>query len=964
MFSFYVDRQQTSEVNFFIYDYIGVANGYLTPQEKTISIISDTTRVDIALTPATSFIEGYVKDQMGVPIKNAKITASYSFLVRTKTDSIGYYKLGVQEGTWYCNANISWTTEYLRTNSISADINVPANATVRHDFMFIKSNNTISGRVTFDANGVGGVPIYVSTDSLSNSVLSSTDGNYSIPVYMPTVGTELYTVSADVGNGYFIDNSVRMNIMPGTTNVNFVITKVTGGLQGRITDIATGQPIPRAYIHASGSVNSKSVLSNDSGYYRISLLDGIYSLEVEAEPYFTYSESDIIISGSMVTKNIALHRSGSFSGKVIDIDGKPLQSVDVVALDSSGSSVGYGYSDEQGNYVVSGLGTSQYRAYSSKNGYVAQWYDNVSVLDSATFFQVTEGYDTPNINFVISRGGSISGKVVDKSGIPIIDVEIDVLDTLFNYQSYATTNDSGNYTISGLLTGNYYVRTYSSQYYDQWYDGASNSSDAKQVSVVINQNTPDINFILSAGASISGAVNDKNNVGIPYASISLLDSTLYIVAYYSTNRSGYYSIGKLVPAKTYYAYASASGYADRWYDNVSTPDSATAIVLQPEEKREHIDFILHKAGSISGRVFDEAGNPISYANVYSQDRSGNYIGYGYSDYMGNYTITNLNNGIYYIEASSYGYIDQWYDHKATIEQADQVTVVEDQETPNINFNLKRFTEDSIIVKIELANIPDTLLFSQDYVQDYNNDYWWGMRFNVDGDNSTGPNGCEIEIALTHYKSPGETAYKSDIINGTSHALIEWIGNNGYWQHSDVSAWIDPSNKNTLVMSVPKSWPEIQNIGTNTKYYVYSFYYSNSGVFSDVTRMGQGMVSITDPVGDVGFNFVDIIAANWSIKVPTSVQNVDVLPTVFKLDQNYPNPFNPSTIIAFDLPHSSLVSLKVYNILGQEVAMLVNEIKSAGHYATVWDAAGIPSGTYFYRLTYDNQIVTRKMLLLR
>lgn len=373
---------------------------------------------------------------------------------------------------------------------------------------------------------------------------------------------------------------------------------------------------------------------------------------------------------------------------------------------------------------------------------------------------------------------------------------------------------------------------------------------------------------------------------------------------------------------------------------------------------------MHKAGSISGRVLDDVGNPIPYPNVYLYDSSGINLGYVNSDYQGYYTTNAfLTSGIYYVEASSLGYINQWYDHKAKKEQADQV-VVEGKETPNINFYLKRAGKDSITVKIELANILDTLFLSQSYVPDNYIDYTWGVRFDVDGNNSTGPDGCEIEIALTHYKIPGEGEFKSDIINGTSHVLIEWVGRDGYWRHSDVSTCIDPSNKNTLVMSAPKSWPEIENIGANTRYYVRTYYYSNSGVFSDVTSFGQGMVSIMDPLGDVGYNFIDIVAANWSINIIDDIQTVSILPTTFELYQNYPNPFNPSTTIAFDLPHASLVSLKVYNVLGQEVSTLINETKSAGHYETVWNAEGIPSGVYFSQLTFGNQIVTRKMLLLR
>lgn len=85
---------------------------------------------------------------------------------------------------------------------------------------------------------------------------------------------------------------------------------------------------------------------------------------------------------------------------------------------------------------------------------------------------------------------------------------------------------------------------------------------------------------------------------------------------------------------------------------------------------------------------------------------------------------------------------------------------------------------------------------------------------------------------------------------------------------------------------------------------------------------------------------------------------------FRLYQNYPNPFNPSTTIAYDSPHSGFVTLKIFNLLGQEVATLVNEHKSAGYYQVAFDAKGLASGVYLYRLQAGLFTQTKKMLLLR
>lgn len=103
---------------------------------------------------------------------------------------------------------------------------------------------------------------------------------------------------------------------------------------------------------------------------------------------------------------------------------------------------------------------------------------------------------------------------------------------------------------------------------------------------------------------------------------------------------------------------------------------------------------------------------------------------------------------------------------------------------------------------------------------------------------------------------------------------------------------------------------------------------------------------------------------------TSVDD-DKIVYEFSLEQNYPNPFNPVTTINFTLPDvgtnhelSLQAKLTVYNLLGQEVAILLNEEKSAGSYQIQFDASNLPSGIYFYSLTYGNNIQTRKLALLK
>lgn len=108
----------------------------------------------------------------------------------------------------------------------------------------------------------------------------------------------------------------------------------------------------------------------------------------------------------------------------------------------------------------------------------------------------------------------------------------------------------------------------------------------------------------------------------------------------------------------------------------------------------------------------------------------------------------------------------------------------------------------------------------------------------------------------------------------------------------------------------------------------------------------------------------IIAGDTSGVLTSTVAQSDEVPERFLLQQNYPNPFNPSTTIRYELPRRVRVMLRIYNLLGEEVATVVDEEKEAGRYDAVWDAAGFASGVYLYRLQAAKFVQTKKMIILK
>jgi len=101
-----------------------------------------------------------------------------------------------------------------------------------------------------------------------------------------------------------------------------------------------------------------------------------------------------------------------------------------------------------------------------------------------------------------------------------------------------------------------------------------------------------------------------------------------------------------------------------------------------------------------------------------------------------------------------------------------------------------------------------------------------------------------------------------------------------------------------------------------------------------------------------------------VQDPVGVSDDELIAEKFELKQNYPNPFNPSTRISYAIPSASFVNLKVYDIIGNEIAVLVNEGKQAGNYQIDFDATELTGGVYFYQLLTGPFVETKKMILMK
>lgn len=222
---------------------------------------------------------------------------------------------------------------------------------------------------------------------------------------------------------------------------------------------------------------------------------------------------------------------------------------------------------------------------------------------------------------------------------------------------------------------------------------------------------------------------------------------------------------------------------------------------------------------------------------------------------------------------------------------------------------------------------------------------------------SGTNGCfchggvdnsiSVVIAGPATLTPNQTGnYTVTISNGTGKGVgVDIASSNGTLTNSD---------SNLKLLSGELTQPAKKTFSGSS--YSFNFKYTAPSTTGPQTLYATGCSSKPQ------WNF----ATNYTVNVTsaTDVKSDNINPNEFKLYSNYPNPFNPSTKIQFSIPANNYVTLKVYDISGKEVALLVNSQMSAGQHLVNFDAKNLSSGIYYYKLNAGNFTQTNKMILMK
>jgi hypothetical protein len=467
------------------------------------------------------------------------------------------------------------------------------------------------------------------------------------------------------------------------------------------------------------------------------------------------------------------------------------------------------------------------------------------------------------------------------------------------------------------------------------------------------------------------------------------------------------------------------GYLPEWYKDARNPWQATPVRVDAHTSTT-INFDLEKPlppffATISGTVTDTMGQPLNGATVvitrtiqelfsfaaltgetpgggnesFDIDGIGNCRGVvwkGQTDSFGKYKATILGGRPYTAMAIAHGFLPEFYNNKQTPMDADIIRL--ERDTTGIDFSLaprpslqnsvSGIVRDSLsvrvasrIVLLPVRSQPGLHLFPRFGSTDSNGAYslsnirsgkYFVLALPFSGyapafykagaygvirwqkaDTVTVPatgDVTAIDIGVVPIKAGGFAHLAGRVTSGTSAV--------------DAAAGIPLAGVHVVAQN---GQGDVVGYGITDEAGMYGIESLPAGQLSVVAdhegyMSSQGTVAIAADGQPVNADFT------LQLSTPTSVSSAGPLPVSYALEQNYPNPFNPTTVVSYQLPVASTVRLAVYDLLGREVAVLVNERKEPGNYNVQVNASGLASGVYLYRIQAGNYVKTMKMVVLK
>ncbi len=803
----------------------------------------------------------------------------------------------------------------------------------------------------------------------------------------------------------------------------------TGAIAGNVFSDTENLPLQDAVVRAvrlGGIRWIRNAVTDAQGNYLIEkLIPGVYVLTAHARGFIgefyddtrNYLEAtplNIAEEDTVTDKNFGLSEGAKIAGTIYtESDSSELAGAHVVAfLVVNPRFARHVVTGEDGSYLIESLPTGSYAVYANVSGYKGEYFDDSPEFSGATFVEVGEPNTTDGIDFALATSSAITGRVTSEvDGSPIAGAHIRAYGALNSVGLHpdrdivkeTRTNENGEYILQ-IRPGAYIVKASAEGFNSEFYDGFRDVAFATPVVVAADSHSTGIDFSLIPRSTISGTVTDgSTGEPIPGAVVEAFKEDVHFDAALTdagfrakADSSGNYTIEN-VPAGKYYVVANAERYLPEFWQEAATKQDATPVVVEENSAVDGIDFTLVTGGSISGLVASSVDSlPISRALVRVFDSNTGRHRRTYTNEQGAYKVGGLPSGSYLVQVIAEGFFPEFYEDASHPGDATPVEVTAPDDTVGINVYLEpqvdlRGTmagrvvsdrdeapiEGAVIIAVSptlrqphitftgpngfyrLTDLPAGRYFVFAWAEGFVGEFYRdAFRFaNADpviigSDQVT----AGISFGLRPTDRHGIYAVRGRIRSANTNTPVE-----GVMVHARLDGGVEVSavtdaNGVYILADLPAGEYKIEATAPG---YADGYFGGTSEESAMTVVVGNGQDAESVDI-DVEEDNVTSVGDDAGAAVPER----------FGLQQNYPNPFNPETTIKYQLSEASRVTLRIFNILGQEVRTLVDDAQQAGVYSVQWngkDAFGrqASSGIYIFQLEAgDNFRLSRRMLLLK
>ena len=711
----------------------------------------------------TSVVSGEIVDETGLPLVDAKVTATrIGFPVYFKkaiTAEDGSYLLDkLIPGHYILHAELQgFVPEYYDDRTFFAEANpleVAEDDTLEAIDFVLEKGASISGQITISEAETPVEGVHISAYLLLNPLrhvhaYSDENGNYQLQGLV----SGSYVVYANKAGfiGEFYDDSKRLfgaDLVEvegpnETPDINFALDQ-TSAITGVIKSDVDDSPIEGAYVYVSALITDNRhnigkkivVRTNENGEYTAQVEPGKYLAEAFATGFAGewYEDKDEPSTADIIQVTDTEHAVADFglaplgliSGIVIDQEtGLAIEGAVVTASGEHRQQYHQRYfstkTDENGEYAFQALPEGDYYIMAAAKEYLPEFWEEQDSLKNATKVTVEDGVETGAIDFTLQKGASIAGSVIDSETATPIPYATITLKKLEKPLHIVVNSDAdGLYNISGLPAGSYVVSAVARGYYKEWYEEAADFATADTLVVEESEQVESVNFTLlkqdQTGAGIAGTVIDsETELPIDGATIAVIPLTFAHPKRAVTGENGTYEMLGLQPGD-YLVVAYAPGYLGEFFNDTRYWLDAETVTVTEDLVTPDINFDLDLREEglymVTGTVTDPSGNPVEGAMIVAEDE-GEVVATEMSDVDGTYTLSNMPSGSYVIKATSVAYEDGYYEGQT--EDSEAVVLSDGSNQYDVALNL----EATVTSVGNNAGAPTDFALMQNYPNPFN-----------------------------------------------------------------------------------------------------------------------------------------------------------------------------------------------------------------------------------------------------